>query len=51
MPDTKPDDLAADLEKLEKAAKLPDDAGEIAADDQGATAMAGKLAEVERKAR
>ena len=48
MPDTKPDDLAANLEKLEKAAKLPDDAAEIAADDQGATAMAAKLDKLER---
>lgn len=37
------DDFAASLKKLEEAAKLPDDAADIAADDQGASALAQKL--------
>lgn len=47
MPDDKRgdgDDLAASLKKLEEAGKLPDDAADIAADDQGASALAQKLA-------
>jgi hypothetical protein len=44
MPDEKKsDDLAANLQKLDEAAKLPDDSVEIAADDQGASALAQKV--------
>ena len=46
MPDTKRpsgDDLAANLKAIEEAAKLPDDEADIAADDQGATALAQKI--------
>ena len=49
MPDDKRrdgDDLAANLKKLEEAAERPDDAADIAADDQGATAMAQKIAKL-----
>lgn len=38
-----PQEFAADLKKLDEAAKLPDDAVEIAADDQGASALAQKV--------
>ncbi len=45
MADTKPasPDLAAGLATVEDAAKLPDDAVDIAADDQGASALAQKI--------
>lgn len=39
-------DFAVNLRTIEEAAKLPDDATEIAADDQGATAMAQKIEKV-----
>lgn len=38
-----PDDLTTKLHKLEDAARLPDDEATIAADDQGASALAEKL--------
>ena len=49
MPDKKrptDGDLAANLKTIGDAAKLPDDAADIAADDQGATAMAQKIAKL-----
>lgn len=41
--DRKTDDLAAQLKKLDAASRLPDDDVEIAADDQGASALAQKV--------
>lgn len=41
--DRQDDEFAVNLKKLEQAAKLPDDAADIAADDQGASALAQKL--------
>lgn len=46
MPDTKhpkDEDFAANLKMIEEAAKLPDDEAEIAADDEGITALAQKI--------
>jgi|GEM_PF-4763722 len=40
------DDFAEGLRRLEAAGQVDDDAVEIAADDQGATAMAQKLGEI-----
>ncbi len=48
--DTQPDDLATKLERLEAAAKLPDDEATIAADDQGASALAQKVEKLDRDA-
>ena len=44
MPHEKPDDMAANLRTLREAAKLPDDAADVAADDQGISALARQLA-------
>lgn len=47
MPDTKrpkdDDDFAANLKMVAEAAKLPDDEAEIAADDEGVSALAQKI--------
>jgi hypothetical protein len=44
MPDDeKPDEFEATMKAMNEAAKLPDDEVEIAADDQGASALAQKL--------
>jgi len=44
LPQTAPDDAFGEgLQKLGAAAQADDDAAEIAADDQGASAMAEKL--------
>ena len=50
MPDNKrqgSNDLAANLKTVEEAGNLPDDAVEIAADDQGATALAQKIDQID----
>ena len=43
MPHEKPDDMAANLRTLREAAKLPG-AADVAADDQGISALAQQLA-------
>ncbi len=50
MPDDKkPDELEAAMKAMNEAAKLPDDEVEIAADDQGASALAQKFDAVQGK--